>query len=319
MDIERVFEPVISKSVFVTEDVLRNMQIFKMAQGSNFLLTREESQRIIEIINGYGGEKMDDYSLGDLVKDTGIDEKVISNWINIINRKKQIVFYGPPGTGKTFIAQKLAKYLTNQNGYKEIIQFHPAYAYEDFIEGIRPILRPDGRWYYEMRKGRLLTFCGEAKKRAGLSILIIDEINRANLSRVFGELMYLMEYRNESISLAGGSQFSIPDNVRIIGTMNTADRSIALVDHALRRRFAFIKLYPDYELLKNFHNQTSFNTDGLINTIENINKEIMDSNYSIGISFFLRTDIAETIEDIWKMEIEPYLEEFFFDDQRRVD
>ena len=108
-----------------------------------------------------------------------------------------------------------------------------------------------------MRKGRLLTFCGEAKKRAGLSILIIDEINRANLSRVFGELMYLMEYRNESISLAGGSQFSIPDNVRIIGTMNTADRSIALVDHALKRRFAFIKLYPDYELLKNFHNQTS--------------------------------------------------------------
>ena len=87
---------------------------------------------------------MDDYSLGDLVKDSGIDEKVISNWINIINRKKQIVFYGPPGTGKTFIAQKLAKYLTNQNGYKEIIQFHPAYAYEDFIEGIRPISRPDG-------------------------------------------------------------------------------------------------------------------------------------------------------------------------------
>ena len=127
--------------------------------------------------------------------------------------------------------------------------------------------------------------------------------------------MYLLEYRNETIYLSAGTKFSIPNNVRIIGTMNTADRSIALVDHALRRRFAFLSLYPDMEILRKYHQRenTGSNLDGLINVLESLNNEIQDKHYMIGTSYFLRPDLEDQLEDIWKMEIEPYLEEFFFD------
>lgn len=149
-------------------------------------------------------------------------------------------------------------------------------------------------------------------------VLIIDEINRANLAKVFGELMYLMEYRDKEIPLAGGGMFSIPANVRILGTMNTADRSIALVDHALRRRFAFLPLHPNYDILRGFHTKTGFPFEALIEILQKLNKAIADPHYAIGTSFFLEADLQNNIEDIWKMEIEPYLEEYFFDQSDRV-
>jgi 5-methylcytosine-specific restriction protein B len=151
-------------------------------------------------------------------------------------------------------------------------------------------------------------------------VLIIDEINRANLSRVFGELMYLLEYRGRKIPLAGGNQFEIPENVRILGTMNTADRSIALVDHALRRRFAFLGLYPNYRILEEYHreNATGFEVNGLIKVLQDLNVQISDRNYHVGITYFLRENLSDQIEDIWRMEIEPYLEEYFFDQQEQV-
>jgi 5-methylcytosine-specific restriction protein B len=144
-------------------------------------------------------------------------------------------------------------------------------------------------------------------------VLVIDEINRANLARVFGELMYLLEYRDQSLPLAGGGVLSIPPNVRIIGTMNTADRSIALVDHALRRRFAFLPLQPNYAVLRRFQQQQEFDASGLIAVLEQVNRDIGDANYAVGISFFMRTRLAAELEDVWQMEIEPYLEEYFFD------
>jgi 5-methylcytosine-specific restriction protein B len=150
-------------------------------------------------------------------------------------------------------------------------------------------------------------------------VLIVDEINRANLSRVFGELMYLLEYRNAEVPLAAGGVFRIPTNVRLIGTMNTADRSIALVDHALRRRFAFLALYPNYDVLREYHAESGFKLEGLINILRHVNQEIADRHYEIGISFFLRDQLAEHVEDIWRMEIEPYLEEYFFDQREKVD
>jgi 5-methylcytosine-specific restriction protein B len=125
--------------------------------------------------------------------------------------------------------------------------------------------------------------------------------------------MYLLEYRDESITLAGGELFTIPSNVRLIGTMNTADRSIALVDHALRRRFAFLELYPEMDVLRQYHQQTGFDVSGLIDVLERLNQRIDNPHYSMGISYFLLDDLATQIEDIWKMEIEPYLNEYFFD------
>ncbi|HEY9650503.1 MAG TPA: AAA family ATPase, partial [Coleofasciculaceae cyanobacterium] len=236
--------------------------------------------------------------------------------------KGQAILYGSPGTGKTYIAEQIAKHLVGSgNGFKELVQFHPAYSYEDFIQGIRPQSQ-DGLLKYSLVPGRFLEFCKKAQHCQGLCVLIIDEINRANLAQVFGELMYLLEYRDEKISLGAGSEpFSIPENVRIIGTMNTADRSIALVDHALRRRFAFIELRPNYDVLQRYHEKkkTGFQVNGLIETLKRLNNAIANKHYEIGISFFLTENLTEDIEDIWQMEIEPYLEEYFFDQLDKVD
>ena len=131
--------------------------------------------------------------------------------------------------------------------------------------------------------------------------------------------MYLLEYRNESVELSGGGQFRIPENARIIGTMNTADRSIALVDYALRRRFAFIRLTPDYEVLKKAHVNASFDVSGLIEVLKELNARIGDPHYEIGISFFLVDNLEDEVEDIWHMEIEPYLEEYFFDNLSKAE
>ena len=198
------------------------------------------------------------------------------------------------------------------------MQFHPAYSYEDFIQGIRPQSK-DGELTYPVVPGRFLEFCKRAESYQDTCVLIIDEINRANLAQVFGELMYLLEYRDREIPLAGGNMFRIPKNVRIIGTMNTADRSIANIDHALRRRFAFIELRTNYEVLRRYHGKRGFIVDGLINILQQLNQAIADKNYEIGISFFLTDNLREDIEDIWRMEIEPYLEEYFFNQLEKVD
>ena len=262
------------------------------------------------------------YSLNQLVEETGMDETSLKRYLRAIERKKQVILYGPPGTGKTFLAERLARYLVaGGDGIVELVQFHPAYAYEDFMQGLRPEAGPRGELTYHLLPGRFLEFCQKAGRRQGACVLIIDEINRANLARVFGELMYLLEYRERAIPLAGGGLFQIPANVRLIGTMNTADRSIALVDHALRRRFAFLALQPDYALLRRYHQrqESGFPVEGLIKVLARLNRQIGDPHYAVGVTFFLRPDLAAEIEDIWAMEIEPYLEEYFFDQPASVD
>ncbi len=131
--------------------------------------------------------------------------------------------------------------------------------------------------------------------------------------------MYLLEYRDREILLAGGNRFRIPKNVRIIGTMNTADKSIANIDYALRRRFAFIELRPNYDVLRRYHLKIGFAVEELIKILQQLNHAIADKNYEIGISFFLTDNLREDIEDIWRMEIEPYLEEYFFNQLKKVD
>jgi 5-methylcytosine-specific restriction protein B len=261
-----------------------------------------------------GGPLNPTYTLEQCAKDTHFPLSQLERWVRAIERKKQAIFYGPPGTGKTFIAEKLAGHLIGgQDGFREIVQFHPSYAYEDFVQGLRPKAVAEGRLEYSMVPGRFTEFCRAAADVEGRCVLVIDEINRANLSRVLGELMFLLEYRDKSVPLASGGKFRIPENVRIIGTMNTADRSIALVDHALRRRFAFLALYPDYEVLQEFHDTTGFDPKGLIEVLDRLNSAINDRHYEVGISFFLHPDIGDNLQDIWEMEIEPYIEELFFD------
>lgn len=254
-------------------------------------------------------------------------EERLKRIVDILREKKQIILYGPPGTGKTYLAEEIARHLSaGTGGFREMMQFHPSYSYEDFIQGIRPQRSEEGMLDYPVIEGRFLRFCREARMRGDAPcVLTIDEINRANLSSVFGELMYLLEYRNRSARLAGdGRLFSIPENVYLIGTMNTADRSIALVDYALRRRFAFIELEPDYDVLRRFYASGSGSADGvdpegLIALVKGINGAIEDRYYRIGISFFLKSDLRSVLRDVWETEIEPYLEEFFFDDPGKVE
>ncbi|MCA9942498.1 MAG: AAA family ATPase, partial [Anaerolineales bacterium] len=232
------------------------------------------------------------YTLDQCANDTGLPAAELGRWLRAIERKGQAILYGPPGTGKTFLAQKLAQHLTQaQGGFWEMVQFHPAYAYEDFVQGIRPFTDDNGLLHYNLVPGRFLDFCQRASQHDGLCVLVIDEINRANLAAVFGELMLLLEYRDAAIPLASGGSFHIPTNVRLIGTMNTADRSIALVDHALRRRFAFIHLPPNYDVLRQFHASTSYDPEPLIKLLQRLNRQIADPHYSVGITFFLEENL----------------------------
>lgn len=274
----------------------------------------DEIMQYLEAAPGEPAEVNPPYLLEKCATETHFELGQLERWVKAIERKKQAIFYGPPGTGKTFIAEKLGKHLIGDgDGFCEIIQFHPSYAYEDFMQGLRPTSVSDGRLEYVMVPGRFIDFCSRARDCTGRCVLIIDEINRANLSRALGELMFLLEYRDQTIPLAGGKKFQIPDNVRIIGTMNTADRSIALVDHALRRRFAFLGLYPEYDVLRKYHGNTGFDPKGLIAVLERLNAAINDKHFSVGISYFLQPDIEEKIQCIWEVEIEPYIEELFFD------
>jgi 5-methylcytosine-specific restriction protein B len=262
------------------------------------------------------------YTLAEMSRETGFAEEELQSWADAVDRKGQAILYGPPGTGKTYVAHRLARHLVSGGGGTiQAIQFHPAFAYEDFIQGLRPVVRDDGSLGYQVLPGRFLEFCEKARGRDGASVLIIDEINRADLARVFGELMYLLEYRDQAIPLAaGGKPFKIPGNVRIIGTMNTADRSIALVDHALRRRFAFLRLTPRYDVLEEFHDASDFPAAALHELLQRINRQIGDPSYWLGISYFLVEDLDEDLlQTIWQQEIEPYLEELFFDQPDRME
>ena len=260
------------------------------------------------------------YTLTQCADDTGLPEVDLRRWLRAIERKGQAILYGPPGTGKTFLAQKLAQHLTQgKSGFWEMVQFHPAYAYEDFVQGIRPFTDDEGTLHYNLIPGRFLQFCQRASNHTDPCVLVIDEINRANLASVFGELMYLMEYRAAAIPLASGGSFQIPANVRLIGTMNTADRSIALVDHALRRRFAFIHLPPNYDVLRHYHASSNYDPEPLIKLLQRLNRQIDDPHYLVGVTFFLVQDLAAQLADIWQLEIEPYLEEYFFDQPDQIE
>ena len=262
----------------------------------------------------YSTTRLPDYRLPDCATNIGVSQAELERWLTGIQRKGQAIFYGPPGTGKTFVAQHLARHLVGGgDGLIEMVQFHPAYAYEDFMQGLRPFSTPDGTLTYKMIPGRFLQFCQEARQREDTCVFIIDEINRGNITAVFGELMLLLEYRDQAIPLAGGGSFSLPSNIIILATMNTADRSIALVDHALRRRFAFIHLQPNYAMLTQFHAQTGFDPAPLIATLQRLNTQIGDPHYHLGHTYFLNLNLPAELPSIWQLEIEPTLEEYFFD------
>ncbi len=247
----------------------------------------------------------------------------------LLKEKKQVIFQGPPGTGKTYVAQKLAKSLAGETGSVTLVQFHPSYAYEDFVQGYRPSL-VQGQPGFRLQDGPLLKAARRAREDPDANhFLVIDEINRGNLGKVFGELYFLLEYRNEKMRLQyqgeDDSPFSLPGNLYIIGTMNTADRSIALVDLALRRRFYFVEFHPDEDpikgLLRRWLSKMAPDMGWVADVVEQANRKLADDRHvAIGPSYFMGTDeegnalvTDETsVRRIWKHSVLPYVEEHLF-------
>ena len=236
--------------------------------------------------------------------------------VTLLKEKKQVIFQGPPGTGKTYVARKLAACLARSDERVTLVQFHPSYAYEDFIQGFRP-KTTDGQGGFELRNGPLLQAAERARKESDANhYLVIDEINRGNVAKVFGELYFLLEYRDSEMNLQYSDEpFSLPPNLYIIGTMNTADRSIALVDMALRRRFYFKMFHPDDEpvksVLRKWIAQNATGMEWVADVVERTNELLKDDRHAaIGPSYFMTPGLNEAaVRRIWEHSVLPYLEE----------
>jgi 5-methylcytosine-specific restriction protein B len=244
----------------------------------------------------------------------------VSEVVGLIEQSKQVIFYGPPGTGKTFVIKALANAITNPDNV-QLIQFHPSFSYEDFFEGYRPKISADEKsMLFEKSPGPLRRIAEKALANpAEKYVLIIDEINRGNLAKVFGELYFLLEYRDESVELmySNGEKFKLPENLLLLGTMNTADKSIANLDSAIRRRFQFVSLIPTESpcnqilskwLAKNGLPKTS------ATILTKLNTKLADHNLAIGPAYFMKskTQSDADISRIWRYSILPLLEDHFY-------
>ena len=255
-----------------------------------------------------------------LARDTYLTEEFLREIVDLLEDKKQVIFQGPPGTGKTYVAQVLAECLGGSPERVTLVQFHPSYAYEDFVQGFRPKPQPNGQPGFELQDGPLLRAAKAAQEDDGRKhFLVIDEINRGNLAKVFGELYFLLEYRNKPMDLQySNTSFSLPENLYIIGTMNTADRSIALVDLALRRRFHFVEFHPDDEPVRGvLRRYLSANARGMVELAEIVERanEILkeDRDAAIGPSYFMKPGLTEEQTNrIWKHNVLPYVKELLY-------
>ena len=255
--------------------------------------------------------------------------------VELLEDKGQVILYGPPGTGKTYLAQALAKELAPTESCRTLVQFHPSTSYEDFFEGYRPAGTGDGGIRYELTPGPLARMAKRASEAPEEQryVMAIDEINRGNLPRVLGELLFLLEYRDQSVQTLHrpDTPFSLPKNLWFIGTMNTADRSIALVDAALRRRFHFVPFFPDRYPIKGLlgrwlarENQPAWVGELVDKVNDELKGDLEGSHLLLGPSHFMKKygstpDMQrERLRRIWEYNIEPFIEDQFFGDPDRI-
>lgn len=314
---------------------LEKMEYFMNSQGSLFKLTKGEYDFIMDMVreenqeNPIGSEQAESYSKEDFLSEVYMTSEKYDSLKGLLLNKKNIILQGAPGVGKTFAAKRLAYSImgVKDESRVEFIQFHQNYSYEDFIMGYKP--SGEG---FELQNGIFYKFCQKASNNQEVPyFFIIDEINRGNMSKIFGELLMLIEkdYRGKKLTLAyNGLPFSVPKNVYIIGMMNTADRSLALIDYALRRRFSFFAMEPGFssdgfrQYLDSFNDDTFY---ALIEKIKDLNFEIakdpsLGSGFCIGHSYFCGQDECtdEWMQSVVEYDILPMLEEYWFDEPAKI-
>lgn len=312
---------------------LERMEYFQNPQGSLFKLTRGEYDFILDMIREENpvstDAAIDAYTKSDFLDEVYMTEKRYENLVAVLRNKKNIILQGAPGVGKTFAARRLAWSMMGEQDDSriEFVQFHQNYSYEDFMMGYKPV--EDG---FELKYGIFYRFCQKAANQPDKEFFfIIDEINRGNMSKIFGELLMLIEkdYRGTKATLAYNVlSFSVPKNLYIIGMMNTADRSLAMIDYALRRRFSFFEVEPGFDSEGFIHYQNGLNNETLnelISKVKDLNHEIaldksLGKGFCIGHSYFCGRDICtdEWMHSIVDYDILPMLSEYWFDDPNKL-
>jgi len=314
---------------------LENMEFFANPKGSLFKLTKDEYDFILDLIREENPlpqtDGIEPYTKQNFLQEVYLSDADYDTLESLLRNKKNLILEGPPGVGKTYAAKRLAWAVmgAKKDDNIEFIQFHQNYSYEDFVMGYKPIGAS-----FELEYGIFYRFCLKAANKPDEPFFfIIDEINRGNMSKIFGELLMLIEknYRGTKTTLAYDKRpFTVPENIHIIGMMNTADRSLAFIDYALRRRFSFFAMDPAFDsdgfraYQKQLNNETF---DALIERIKELNRAIysdtsLGKGFRIGHSYFCnRTPencTEEWMKEVVEYEIIPMLNEYWFDDADKI-
>ncbi len=332
--IEHLTSP-IDLAKFKTCPELSDFEFIKNPNGSLFSLRKEEYDFIMDIIREENPlpkpRYIEKYTKGSFLAEVFMDGQKYDKLVAVLRNKKNVILQGAPGVGKTFAAKRLAHSMMGEKDDSriELVQFHQNYSYEDFMMGYKP--SENG---FEMKKGVFNKFCNKALNQPDKDFFfIIDEINRGNMSKIFGELLMMIEndYRGVYVTLAYDEiPFAVPKNLYIIGMMNTADRSLAMIDYALRRRFSFVEMMPAFDTkgFKDYQNglgNEMFNQ--LIEKVKELNETITSDNslgkgFCIGHSYFSNWENEECTQEkmlsVVEFDIVPMLEEYWFDDNNKV-